>query len=49
MHIVLFALGVVTAIAGFLAILYGIPVNEFSFGNTLIRSEERRVGKECRL
>ena len=36
MHIVLFVLGVVTAVAGFLAILYGIPVNEFSFGNTLI-------------
>ena len=36
MHISLFVLGVVTAIVGFLSIVYGIPVNEFSFGNTLI-------------
>jgi hypothetical protein len=36
MHISLFVLGVVTAAAGFVAIGYGIPVNEFSFGNTLI-------------
>jgi hypothetical protein len=38
MHIGLFVLGVATAIAGFAAIVYGIPVNEFSFGNTLIVS-----------
>ena len=36
MHIVLYVLGIETAIIGFLAIVYGIPVNEFSFGNTLI-------------
>jgi hypothetical protein len=36
MHIVLFVLGAVTVMAGFSAIAYGIPVNEFSFGNTLI-------------
>jgi hypothetical protein len=38
MHISLFVLGVVTAIVGSLAIVWGIPVNEFSFGNTLIVS-----------
>ncbi len=36
MYVSLFVLGVVTAAAGFIAIGYGIPVNEFSFGNTLI-------------
>jgi hypothetical protein len=36
MYISLFVLGAVTAAAGFVAIGYGIPVNEFSFGNTLI-------------
>ena len=36
MHISLFVLGVATAAAGFAAIGFGIPVNEFSFGNTLI-------------
>ena len=38
MHIGLFVLGVATAVVGFAAIVYGIPVNEFSFGNTLIVS-----------
>jgi hypothetical protein len=36
MHIVLFLLGLLTAVAGFIAIGFGIPVHAFSFGNTLI-------------
>jgi len=36
MHIVIFVLGALAVLAGFSAIAYGIPVNEFSFGNTLI-------------
>jgi hypothetical protein len=36
MHISLFLLGVVTATAGFIAIGFGVPINAFSLGNTLI-------------
>jgi hypothetical protein len=36
MPIVLFVLGIVCAVGGVAAIVYGIPVKEFSFGNTLI-------------
>jgi hypothetical protein len=36
MHKSLFVLGIATATLGVGAIIYGIPVNEFSFGNTLI-------------
>jgi hypothetical protein len=36
MHTSLIVLGLLTAAAGFVAIGFGIPVNAFSFGNTLI-------------
>jgi hypothetical protein len=36
MSILLFVIGAITLIAGALAIGFGIPINEFSFGNTLI-------------
>ncbi|NWG26053.1 MAG: hypothetical protein HXY30_16835, partial [Pseudorhodoplanes sp.] len=38
MSLVLFVLGVVMAAAGILMIGFGIPINEFSLGNTLIIS-----------
>jgi hypothetical protein len=38
MAVVLYILGVLSALAGLAAIAYGIPVKEFSFGNTLIES-----------
>ncbi len=36
MSILLFVIGAITLVLGALAIGFGIPVNEFSFGNTLI-------------
>src|ERR1700680_2359859 len=36
MHMSLFVLGFVTAAAGFVTIGFGIPINAFSLGNTLI-------------
>jgi hypothetical protein len=36
MHISLFLLGVLSATAGFIAIGFGVPINAFSLGNTLI-------------
>ncbi|MDI3471020.1 MAG: hypothetical protein OJF62_003083 [Pseudolabrys sp.] len=36
MSIVLYVLGILSVIAGLAAIAFGIPVKEFSFGNTLI-------------
>lgn len=36
MHGILFSLGLLTSAAGFVAIGFGIPVNAFSLGNTLI-------------
>jgi hypothetical protein len=38
MSILLFVIGAITLVAGALAIGFGIPINEFSFGNTLIMS-----------
>jgi hypothetical protein len=35
---ILFAVGAVTAVVGVAMVGFGIPVNEFSFGNTLIQS-----------
>ena len=36
MSILLFVVGAITLVLGALTIGYGIPINEFSFGNTLI-------------
>jgi len=38
MSVVLYAVGTIAALAGVVMIGFGIPVNEFSFGNTLIVS-----------
>ena len=36
MSILLFVIGAITLVLGALTIGFGIPINEFSFGNTLI-------------
>src|SRR6516162_8175964 len=36
MHLIVLAMGVVTAIVGAIMIGFGIPINEFGIGNTLI-------------
>lgn len=38
MSVLLYVLGIASAVAGVLAIVFGIPVKEFSFGDTLIGS-----------
>jgi hypothetical protein len=38
MSVLLYVLGIVSAVAGVAAIFFGIPVKEFSFGDTLIAS-----------
>jgi hypothetical protein len=38
MHAFLLSIGVITTLIGIFTILFGIPINEFSFGNTLIIS-----------
>src|SRR5689334_2409286 len=36
MSVLLYLLGIISALGGIAAIMFGIPVKEFSFGNTLI-------------
>jgi hypothetical protein len=36
MSLILLLLGIVTAAAGMAAVMFGIPINEFSIGTTLI-------------